>query len=156
MRRLTSRWHLYDDAELAAMDLANKEGLTMCLLRRSLHSERRWYCWIEMLLDEPDLDMIVVWPGRGLITGIAIAAKALSPGIKIIGVQSVASMPWVVSWQSGRVVNVCYSETLADGLTGTIPQSLLDLARTCVDDFIAVTEEEIAKAIAFSIKNTIK
>ncbi|HQA37067.1 MAG TPA: threonine/serine dehydratase [Acetomicrobium sp.] len=143
--------HLYDDAELAAMDLANKEGLTYVSPYEDHYIvSGAGTVGLEMLLDEPDLDMIVVPAGGGgLITGIAIAAKALSPGIKIIGVQSVASMPWVVSWQSGRVVNVCYSETLADGLTGTIPQSLLDLARTCVDDFIAVTEEEIAKAIAF-------
>jgi len=61
----------------------------------------------------------------------------------------VASMPWVVSWQSGRVVDVTYSDSLADGLTGSIPQSLLDLARVRVDDFVAVTEDDIAKAIAF-------
>ena len=42
-----------------------------------------------------------------------------------------------------------YSDSLADGLTGSIPQSLLDLARVRVDDFVAVTEDDIAEAIAF-------
>jgi len=143
--------HLYDDAEAAAKELVKKEGLTYVSSYEDHYVvSGAGTVGLEMLLDEPDLDMIVVPAGGGgLITGIAIVAKALSPGVKIIGVQSVASMPWVVSWQSGRVVNVGYSDTLADGLVGTIPQSLLDLARTCVDDFVAVTEEEIARAIAF-------
>jgi len=143
--------HLYDDAEQAARRLARDEGLTYV----SSYEDHYIICGagtvgLEMLLDEPDLDMLIVPAGGGgLISGIATIAKALSPGIKIIGVQSVASMPWVVSWQSGRVVDVTYSDSLADGLTGSIPQSLLDLARVRVDDFVAVTEDDIAGAIAF-------
>jgi len=143
--------HLYDDAEQAARELARNEGLTYV----SSYEDHHIICGagtvgLEMLLDVPDLDMLVVPAGGGgLISGIATIAKALSPGIRIVGVQSVASMPWVVSWQSGRVVDVTYSDSLADGLTGSIPQSLLDLARVRVDDFVAVTEDDIAKAIAF-------
>jgi threonine dehydratase len=46
-------------------------------------------------------------------------------------------------------VEVEYGDSLADGLTGSIPQSLLDLARRRVSGFIAVTEEDIARAIAW-------
>jgi threonine dehydratase len=47
------------------------------------------------------------------------------------------------------VVEVEYEDSLADGLSGSIPQSLLDLAKKRINDFIAVTEEDIARAIAF-------
>ena len=44
---------------------------------------------LEMLADNPDLDALLVpIGGGGLISGIAVAAKALSPDIEIIGVQS--------------------------------------------------------------------
>ncbi|MEN2996125.1 threonine dehydratase [Acetomicrobium thermoterrenum DSM 13490] len=142
---------LYDEAEAAAKELSRTEGLTYVSSYEDHYIvSGAGTVGLEMLLDEPELDMIVVPAGGGgLITGIATAAKALSPRIRIVGVQSVASMPWVASWQSGRVVDVSYSDTLADGLTGGIPQSLLDLARVRVDDFIAVEEKDIAGAISF-------
>jgi len=142
---------LYDEAEAAAKELSRSEGLTYVSSYEDHYIvSGAGTVGLEMLLDEPELDMIVVPAGGGgLITGIATAAKALSPRIRIVGVQSVASMPWVASWQSGRVVDVSYSDTLADGLTGGIPQSLLDLARVRVDDFIAVEEKDIAGAISF-------
>lgn len=142
---------LYDEAEAAAKELSRSEGLTYVSSYEDHYIvSGAGTVGLEMLLDEPELDMIVVPAGGGgLITGIATVAKAFSPRIRIVGVQSVASMPWVASWQSGRVVDVSYSDTLADGLTGGIPQSLLDLARVRVNDFIAVEEKDIAGAISF-------
>jgi threonine dehydratase len=105
---------------------------------------------LEMFLAEPELDQLIVPAGGGgLISGVALAARTLRPSVEIWGVQSVASQPYVVSWPKGRVVDVEYDDSLADGLTGSIPQSLLDLARRRISGFIAVTEEEIAQAIAW-------
>lgn len=104
----------------------------------------------EMLTDEPDIDLILVPAGGGgLLNGTAIAAKALNPDAEIWGVQSEASNPWVASWPDGRVKDVEYYDTLADGLAGYIPQSMLDLAKLRVSGIYEVTEEEIAKAIVF-------
>jgi threonine dehydratase len=86
---------------------------------------------LEMFMDEPDIEYLIVPAGGGgLLNGIAISAKAINPDVEIFGVQSVASNPWVVSWEGGVVKAVEYSDTLADGLAGAIPQSLLTLAKS--------------------------
>lgn len=143
--------HFYDDAEEEAHRLAGEEGYTFV----SSYEDHFVVCGagtvgIEMLMDEPELDLLVVPAGGGgLINGVAIAARALRPEIEIYGVQSVASDPWVRSWPLGKVVEVEYEDSLADGLMGSIPQSLVDLAKKRIKDFIAVTEDDIARAIAF-------
>lgn len=158
IRRLGGEWvdlrvsgAVYDDAENAAHELQKKEGMTYVS-----SFEDHWIVsgagtvGLEMFLAEPELDMVIVPAGGGgLISGVALAAKSLRPQVEIWGVQSVASQPYVVSWPKGRVVEVEYGDSLADGLTGSIPQSLLDLARRRVSGFIAVTEEDIARAIAW-------
>ena len=104
----------------------------------------------EMLLDEPDLDHLVIPAGGGgLMNGVSLTACALRPGSRIWGVQSEASNPYVVSWADGVVRNVDYGDTLADGLAGYIPQSLLSLAKTRMQGVLEVREREIAEAIAF-------
>ncbi|MDD4364675.1 MAG: threonine/serine dehydratase [Synergistales bacterium] len=142
---------LYDDAEREAHEAAEREGRTYI----SSFEDRRVVAGagtlgLELILDEPDLDLIVVPAGGGgLMNGVAIATKALRPSVEIWGVQSVASQPWVLSWPGGKVVETTYDDSLADGLTGSIPQSLLTLAKERVSGILAVTEENIAEAIAF-------
>lgn len=143
--------HYYDDAEAEAARLAGEEGLV-----RISSFEDPWIIagagtvGLELFLDQPDLDLLLVPAGGGgLINGVAIAAKALSPDVEIWGVQSTASMPWVASWPGGKVVEVTYEDSLADGLMGYIPQSLLDLAKKRITGFLAVEEKDIARAMAF-------
>ncbi len=103
-----------------------------------------------MIMDEPEIDMVISPAGGGgLLNGVALAVKALRPEAEIWGVQSVASNPYVVSWPGGKVIDVEYEDSLADGLTGWIPQSLLDLAKKRVTGFVDVQESDIARAIAF-------
>lgn len=143
--------HFYDDAEAKAHSLEKEKGMTYI----SSFEDPYIICGagtagLEMMMDEPEIDTIIVPAGGGgLISGVALAAKTLRPDVEIWGVQSVSSQPYVASWPTGRVVEVEYKDSLADGLTGGIPQSLLDLSRVRVKGFIAVSEEEIAKAIAW-------
>lgn len=147
--------HFYDDAEDEAHRLQQEQGMTY------ISSYADHYIisgagtlGLEMIMDEPELDMIIVPAGGGgLINGVAIAVKALNPDTRIWGVQSVASNPFVVSWPGGKVLEVAYQDSLADGLTGLIPQSLLDLAKKRVTGFVDVEEADIAKAIAFLHSN---
>ncbi|MDR1649085.1 MAG: threonine/serine dehydratase [Synergistaceae bacterium] len=105
---------------------------------------------LETFMDEPDIEYLIVPAGGGgLLNGIAISAKAVNPDVEIFGVQSVASNPWVVSWEGGVVKSVEYLDTLADGLAGAIPQSLLTLAKKRVSGIYEVTEDDIRRAIAF-------
>lgn len=158
IRRLGGDWvelrvvgELYDDAENEAHRLAVSEGMTfVSSYEDAAVISGAATLGIELLMDEPELDVILVPAGGGgLMNGVSLAAKTLRPNIRIWGVQSVASQPWVASWEGGHVLEVPYGDSLADGLTGSIPQSLLDLAKTRMEGCFSVTEEEIGKAIAF-------
>jgi threonine dehydratase len=98
----------------------------------------------------PELDAIVVpVGGGGLISGIAIAAKALDPEIRIIAVQTSASPSLLKSLQDG----VCYEEypvefSIAEGLAGGIGKIVFELAPKMIDQIIVVDEDAIRMAIA--------
>jgi len=105
---------------------------------------------LEMFTDEPDIGHLVIPAGGGgLMNGVAIAAKAINPSVEIWGAQSVSSNPWAVSWKSGRVREVECLDSIADGLSGGIPQSLLTLAKQRISGIYEVTEDEIKQAISF-------
>ncbi|MCF7936413.1 MAG: threonine/serine dehydratase [Synergistales bacterium] len=140
----------YDKAEERAHRLADEEGMTYV----SSFNDHHVVCGaatlgLEMLLDVPDLDTLLVPAGGGgLINGVTLAARALRPGIDVWGVQSVASRPWVLSWEAGEIIEVDYDPSLADGLTGGFPQALFDLARRQgINGFFSVEEAEIAEAM---------
>ncbi|MCX7828900.1 MAG: threonine/serine dehydratase [Thermanaerothrix sp.] len=141
----------YDQAEEEALRLSRQEGMEFI----SAFEDHHIVCGastigIEMMMDQPDLDVIIVPAGGGgLMNGVALAACHLRPGIRVYGVQSEASNPYVVSWEDGVVKDVEYLPTLADGLAGYIPQSLLDLAKTRMAGMLQVTEVSIGRAMAF-------
>lgn len=141
----------YDFAEASAHKHATETGMTyVSSFEDAAVIAGQGTAGFEMFCDEPDIQLLIVPAGGGgLMNGIAIAAKAINPSVEIWGVQSVASNPWVVSWKEGIVMEVEYLDTLADGLAGYIPQSLLSLAKKRVTGIHEITEEDIAKAIAF-------
>ncbi|MDR1581300.1 MAG: threonine/serine dehydratase [Synergistaceae bacterium] len=141
----------YDFAEDEAHKFAAREGKTyLSSYEDAAVVSGQGSAGMEMFMDEPDIEYLLVPAGGGgLINGIAIAAKAVNPEVEIFGVQSEASNPWVVSWPDGIVKTVTYSDTVADGLAGAIPQSLLTLAKKRVSGMIEVAENDIERAIAF-------
>ncbi len=139
----------YDHSELIALDLADRENMTY------IHAFNdpeviagQGTVGLEMMLEQPSLDQIIIPAGGGgLMTGIAICAKLINPHIRIIGVQSEASAPWYYAMKAGRVVDVAYEETLADGLAGKILDETFQLARQYIDQIVLVKETDIAEAI---------
>lgn len=144
----------YNYAEEYSQKYASEHGMThVSSFKDSAVISGQGTAGIEMFSDEPDIDFLVVPAGGGgLLNGLAIAAKALNPNVEIWGVQSNTSNPWVVSWKDGIVKEVVYGETLADGLYGDIPQSLLSLAKLRVTGICEITEEDIKRAIAFAYR----
>jgi threonine dehydratase len=107
---------------------------------------------IEMLEAVPELDTLVVAVGGGgLIAGIATAAKALKPGIAVIGVQTLRfpNMFNAVKHQSLPQGASTIAEGIAVGTPGRIPQALIEQH---VDDILLVDEGDIEHAIVMLLE----
>ena len=102
---------------------------------------------VEMLEQAPELDCLVVpIGGGGLISGIAVAAKALKPDIEIIGVQT-CRFPAMQQALAGEPIH-CGLASLAEGIAVKEPGALTrELVRHYVDDIVLVDEPEIERAI---------
>jgi threonine dehydratase len=98
------------------------------------------------LLDEcPQLDAIVVpLGGGGMISGIAIAAKALKPSIRIIGAEPELAGDAALSKRTGSIQPQMPPITIADGLRGTLGPLTFPVVRDLVDEIVLVSEADIA------------
>jgi threonine dehydratase len=106
---------------------------------------------LELLEDLPSIDTVVVpLGGGGLLSGIGIAMKALSPSTRVIGVEVAASCPFTRSLAAGRLVTIDVGPSLADGLTGNLdPDTItLDIVRAVVDRIVVVDEPLLRRALA--------
>jgi threonine dehydratase len=104
---------------------------------------------LEILDQAPELDAIVVpIGGGGLIAGIGLATKALKPSVKIIGVAAESTPSFAAAMAAGKPVSVQNGATLADGLAvPAVGVNAFEVAREVVDQFVVVSENEIALAI---------
>jgi len=108
---------------------------------------------LEIIEDFPDVEYILVPLGGGSgAAGASIVAKAVNPNIRVVAVQSEQAPAGYLSWKNRRITEAPM-HTIAEGLatqTGyELPQSIIwDL----LDDFLLVSDEEIARAIAILIE----
>ena len=99
---------------------------------------------LEMLEDDPTLDTLVVpIGGGGLIAGVAVAAKALRPSIRIVGVQS-ELYPWAAARAPIARAVASVAEGIAVKGSHPLTQSFID---ELVDEVIVVTEDSIEEAV---------
>ena len=102
---------------------------------------------IEMLDDMPDLDQLVVpIGGGGLISGIAIAAKAIKPDIEIIGVEAALypSFQNAIRHEDRPIGGATLAEGIAVKAVGQLP---LPIVRDLVSEIILVEEPLIERAV---------
>lgn len=111
---------------------------------------------LELVEDMPDLNLLVVpIGGGGLISGIAIAIKALCPDVRIVGVQAAGCAPVPDSLAAGHPLSVATAHTIADGIAVKRPGDLtLPIINSLVDSVITVDDEEIVMAIAHVVQNS--
>lgn len=102
---------------------------------------------IEMLAQQPDLDVLVVpVGGGGLIAGIATAAKAIKPSIEVIGVETTL-YPGMWGAFYGKEV-LCEGATIAEGIAvRDIGLLTTEVIKERVDDLLLVSESSIERAI---------
>ena len=153
-RRLGARVILegdsFEEARARAVDLAASDGLERI---HGFDDPRviagQGTMALEILEDVPDVDAIVVpVGGAGLLAGVAIAAKAIKPGIRIVAVEPSAGGGLSASLAAGRPVEVPVCPTLADGLAvGKVGDLAFALAAPLVDRVVAVDEDLLALAV---------
>jgi len=104
---------------------------------------------LEVLEDLPEVDVIVVPIGAGSgACGHCIVAKALSPRVRVIGVQAEGANPVERSLREGRMVSLERMDTFAEGIATRVPFALpITLLRRDLDQVVLVTDEEIRRAI---------
>ena len=103
---------------------------------------------VELLEEVPELDMIITpVSGGGLLSGTAIAAKSLRPGIRVIGGEPANADDAARSLASGKIEPVSKAHTMADGLRAGLVPLTFGILRERVDEVSLVTEEEIVAAM---------
>ena len=105
---------------------------------------------LEIFEDAPATSTIVApIGGGGLISGLAMAAKALADRCEVIGVEADASAAFYAAVQAGHIVTIVPRATLADGLGGNVdPETItFGFIREFVDRIVTVSEDDLAAAI---------
>ncbi|MDQ6874342.1 MAG: threonine ammonia-lyase [Actinomycetota bacterium] len=103
---------------------------------------------LEVLEQVPDVRTILVCTGGGgLISGIAVAAKALSPRVRVVGVQAEGAAAWPASLAAGHPVPLASMATMADGIAVGCPGPVTYAhVSALVDEILTVSEESISRA----------
>ena len=138
----------FDDARAHGLALARERGLVVIHPYDDLAvMAGQGTVALEMLAQQSGLEVLVVpVGGGGLIAGVATAAKALAPGIEVVGVQS-ERFPAVWNALSGAHLQSAQA-TVADGIGVSAPGALtLPLIRERVDEVLLVAEDDIEQAI---------
>jgi threonine dehydratase len=147
----------YDEAEDEAFRMERENGLTMINpYDDPLTIAGQGTLGLELLEDLPEIDTALVpVGGGGLISGIALALKCASRAIRVVGVSMERAPVMYHSLQAGSPIRMEQEESLADALVGGIGlenRYSFRMVQELVDDFVLVSEEEIAEAMAFALE----
>jgi threonine dehydratase len=103
---------------------------------------------LELLEEIGDLDVVITpASGGGLLSGTAIAAKGMRPGIRLVGGEPRNADDAYRSLASGKIQAAAQSETMADGLRATLSPLTFSILQSMVDEISLVSEEEIVTAM---------
>ena len=140
-----------DDAQVE-VDRLVAEGMTMLppFDHRNIIAGQSTVA-LEMLEQASDLQTVLIpLSGGGLISGVAMVMKAVNPAIRVIGISMEHGAAMYECLQAGKPILVEEKPTLADSLGGGIGLEntyTFAMTRDLVDEFLLVSEAEIAAAI---------
>lgn len=146
-----------DDALLAATEYAEQTGAV--LIHPFDHPDivaGQGTVGLEILEQCPDVATVVAsLGGGGLVSGIAVAAKALKPDVRVVGVHAAGAASFPESLRQGRPVALPSMATIADGIAVGRPGRLtFDLVRRYVDDIVTVSEDALARALLLCLERS--
>ena len=109
---------------------------------------------LEILEQAPDVETIVVpCGGGGLLSGIAIAVKAMRPEVRVIGVQAEGAAAYPASLEAGHPVALESMATMADGIAVGLPGGVtFAMVRDLVDEVITVSEASLSGAVLATLE----
>lgn len=143
----------YDEAHALGMDYVRQHGMTYIdpYYDDPLVYAGQGTIAIEILEQNPDIDTILVPIGGGaLLTGIAVAAKAIKPSVRVIGVQTEACPAMIRAYEDNKFYpDFPCESSLCDSLIGGIGALSYQMAKHYVNDLIAVSEDTIGRAVSF-------
>ncbi|MBI1730551.1 threonine/serine dehydratase [Candidatus Acetothermia bacterium] len=146
----------FDEARMYAVELSQKQGC------RYIHTANEPLIIagvgtfaLEILEDEPDIEVIIVPVGGGSgASGCCVVAKAVNPNIEVIAVQAEGAPAAYLSWKSGQPTEA-KMETFAEGLATRVPFELTQkILRKYLDDFVLVSDDEMRAAMRLYLEKT--
>jgi threonine dehydratase len=103
---------------------------------------------LELLEEQGDLDAILVpVGGGGLLSGTLIAAKGISPKIKVVATEPEGADDAFRSWKAGKIIPMMAPKTVADGLLTSLGDKTFPIIQRLVDEIVTVSDESILKAM---------
>ncbi len=109
---------------------------------------------LEVAAEAPGVEVVLVpVGGGGLLAGMAVALRALHPGVRIVGVEAAGAAAMQASLAAGHPVALDHVRTIADGIALKSPSPrTLAHARALVDEVVTVTDEEIARTLVLLLE----
>ncbi|XP_006355781.1 serine racemase-like isoform X1 [Solanum tuberosum] len=103
---------------------------------------------LEFLEQASEIDTLIVpISGGGMISGVALAAKAINPTIRILAAEPMGANDAFQSKSNGRITKLSEVNTIADGLRAFLGDLTWPIVRDLVDDVIVVDDKEIIQAM---------
>jgi len=108
---------------------------------------------LEILEDLPDVDLVVVGVGGGgLISGVALALRALRPAARIVGIEPEGAQGVRKALDAGHSVRLDSTKTVADGLAAPFAgERNLEIIKRDVDDVVVISDEAILDGLRFLV-----
>lgn len=109
---------------------------------------------LEILEDLPEAEAILVpYGGGGLISGIATAAKAVRPDVRVYGCEVETAAPLRAALAAGAPQTVEYTPSFVDGIGGRgVLEVMWPIVRQLVDDALVVSVNEVARAVRLLVE----
>ena len=147
--RLEIAGTVWDESNRAALALAREQGLTYVHpFADPAVMAGQGTVALEILEQDPAIDtLLVAIGGGGLISGMAIAAKALKPSVRIIGVEPEGAPTLYASVKAGRVVELPEVTTTVPTMAARKTEEVnLAIVQRHVEDIILVSDDEMRQA----------